>query len=76
MIIITSRQAGFRRCGVAHPAEPTEYADGVFTPEQLTILRAEPMLMVLEGEAETEAPAKGKGGKEKTSGAAGEGGQK
>lgn len=55
MIIITSRKAGFRRCGIAHPAEPTEYADDAFTPEQIKALHAEPMLMVLEaGEAEAE----------------------
>lgn len=50
MIIITSKQHGFRRCGVAHPAETTEYPDGTFTPEQIEILHAEPMLVVLEAE--------------------------
>lgn len=50
MIIITSKKAGFRRCGVAHPAEPTEYPDGTFSPEQLKALHAEPMLMVLEAD--------------------------
>lgn len=55
MIIITSKKAGFRRCGVAHPAEPTEYPDDTFTPEQLEILHDEPMLVVLDaGEAEAE----------------------
>ena len=55
MIIITSKQPGFRRCGVAHPAEPTEYPDDAFTREQLAALHAEPMLMVLEaGEEEAE----------------------
>lgn len=46
MIIISSKKDGFRRCGVAHPAAPTEYPDGSFTPEQLTQLQAEPMLVV------------------------------
>ena len=57
MLIITSKQHGFRRCGVAHPAEPTEYQDGAFTPEQIEILHREPMLMVLEAdEAGAELP--------------------
>ena len=50
MLIITSKQPGFRRCGVAHPAEPTEHPDDAFTPEQIEILRNEPMLVVLEAE--------------------------
>jgi hypothetical protein len=55
MIIITSKKPGFRRCGMAHPAEPTEYADDAFTAEQIEALHAEPMLIVLEaGEAEAE----------------------
>ena len=48
MIIITSKKAGFRRCGIAHPVEPTEYPDGTFTPEQIEALHAEPMLVVRE----------------------------
>ena len=46
MIRITSKQAGFRRCGVAHPAAPTDHADDAFTPAQLEQLQAEPMLLV------------------------------
>lgn len=46
MIRITSKQAGFRRCGVAHPAAPTDHADDAFTPAQLKQLQAEPMLLV------------------------------
>jgi hypothetical protein len=46
MIRITSKQDGFRRCGVAHPKEATEYGDKAFTPEQLKLLQAEPMLTV------------------------------
>jgi len=48
MIIITSKKEGFRRCGVAHPATPTEHPDGTFTPGQIKALHNEPMLMVLE----------------------------
>jgi hypothetical protein len=46
MISITSRQDGFRRGGIAHPKEVTEYPDGAFTKEQLKDLQAEPMLAV------------------------------
>ncbi len=46
MITITAKRDGFRRCGVAHSKEPTEYKDDVFTPEQLKILQGEPMLVV------------------------------
>jgi len=50
MIIIRSKQAGFRRCGVAHPLEPTEYADDRFTKKELKALKEEPMLVVLEAD--------------------------
>ncbi len=46
MIRIRSKQHGFRRAGIAHPADWTEYADEAFTPEQLEALKAEPMLQV------------------------------
>ena len=46
MIRIKSKRAGFRRCGMAHPAEAVEYPDDKFTPEQLAILKVEPMLIV------------------------------
>lgn len=46
LIRITSRQAGFRRCGVAHPAEPAVYAPDHFSPDELARLQAEPMLVV------------------------------
>mgnify|MGYP006303624231 CR=1 FL=1 len=48
MIRITSKRNGFRRCGVAHPATPTDYTDDRFTPKELERLRAEPMLVVEE----------------------------
>ncbi|MDH5525214.1 MAG: HI1506-related protein [Desulfobulbaceae bacterium] len=50
MVLITSKQDGFRRCGVSHPAQPTSYPDGRFTGEQIEILKAEPMLVVTEVE--------------------------
>lgn len=46
MVRITSKQDGFRRCGVAHPSGPTDYPDGTFTTDQLQQLQNEPMLVV------------------------------
>lgn len=46
MIRITSLINGFRRGGVAHPAEPTEYPDDQFTTDQLKAIQAEPNLLV------------------------------
>ena len=46
MIKIKSKQRNFRRCGIAHPDTAVEYPDDKFTPEQLSILKAEPMLIV------------------------------
>ena len=46
MIRIRSKQDGFRRCGMAHPARPVEYPDDKFSEEELEILKAEPMLVV------------------------------
>lgn len=43
---ISSRQEGFRRCGIAHSVSRTEYADDHFSKEQLASLKAEPMLVV------------------------------
>jgi hypothetical protein len=43
---ITSRKAGFRRCGVAHPAQPVTYPTGKFSDQELARLKAEPMLIV------------------------------
>ncbi|MBE2888951.1 HI1506-related protein [Geobacter anodireducens] len=60
MIRITSKQAGFRRCGVAHPAEPTDYPDDRFTAKDLAVLKAEPMLVVEEIAEEKEPGQKGK----------------
>lgn len=49
MITITSKKEGFRRCGVAHPAGPTDYEDGSFTKEQVETMQADPMLVVVVG---------------------------
>jgi|GEM_PF-1696955 len=46
MIVIVSAQAGFRRAGIAHTAEPAEYPDDFFTKEQLEALKQEPLLTV------------------------------
>ena len=46
MIRIKSKQHNFRRCGIAHPAEAVDYPDKRFTPAELAILKAEPMLVV------------------------------
>ena len=48
MIRIKSKRDKFRRCGIPHSAEWTEYPGGAFTPEQLRTLKAEPMLTVEE----------------------------
>lgn len=46
MIRITSKQDGFRRGGIAHPAAATNYPDDHFTKSQLQVLQDEPMLVV------------------------------
>ena len=54
-IRITSQIAGYRRAGMAHPAEPTTYPADHFTAAQLKQLKAEPRLLV---EEVPEEPAK------------------
>ena len=61
-IVIQARRDGFRRCGVSHSAERTEYPDGHWSAADLAILKAEPQLMVVEvpatdADPETPAPA-------------------
>jgi hypothetical protein len=65
MIRIKSKTAGFRRCGIAHPAQWVEYPDGKFSDEELKRLEAEPMLAVEKaaGGEKTEGGPKKKGGK-------------
>lgn len=48
VIEITARREGFRRCGVAHSATTKEWPVDAFTPEQLAVLKADPMLIVVE----------------------------
>lgn len=48
MIRITAKRDGFRRCGVAHPAAPTDYPAGRFSAAELAQLKAEPLLTVEE----------------------------
>ena len=65
MVRIKSRRHNFRRCGIAHPKESTEYPDDRFTKKELKILMAEPMLTVVEvaeikDEAKIKAEAKAK----------------
>ena len=45
-IRIISKKDGFRRCGMAHSADPQVYPDDKFTDKELEILKAEPMLTV------------------------------
>lgn len=43
---ITAKVGGFRRGGIAHPAEPTVYRAGELTKAQVEQIAAEPMLVV------------------------------
>ena len=56
-IRISSAINGFRRAGVAHPSQPTVYADDYFSAEQIKQLKAEPRLAVEFGDFETADPA-------------------
>ncbi|HBE4653547.1 TPA: hypothetical protein OZ629_005281, partial [Escherichia coli] len=47
VIEITARREGFRRCGVAHSATTKAWPADAFTPEQLAVLKADPMLIVV-----------------------------
>lgn len=57
IVRIASRREGFRRAGLAHPAQPVEHPADSFTPDQLAALKAEPMLMVDELERPAAEPA-------------------
>lgn len=47
MILISAKPSnGFWRCGVFHPSDQVEHSDDAFTPEQLVILKEEPLLSV------------------------------
>jgi len=76
---ITSKSNGFRRCGVVHPDSPVIHAEDSFTPEQVDILKAEPMLIVEELPEKAEAGSDGKdndkGGEEAKAGSDGKKGK-
>ncbi|MBL4901104.1 MAG: hypothetical protein JKY62_00440 [Desulfocapsa sp.] len=46
MFLISSKQNGFRRAGVVHPAEETGYPDDYFNDEQIEAIVEEPMLSI------------------------------
>ena len=46
MVRIKAIQDGFRRAGISHTKEATEYPDSAFTAKELKALQAEPMLLV------------------------------
>lgn len=57
-ITVHSKKDGFRRCGRAFPiSEPTKIALEDLKRDELEQLKKEPMLVVVEGEIEGEAPA-------------------
>lgn len=43
---IRSKIDGFRRAGISHPKDATEYPAGAFTAKQIEILKGEPNLVV------------------------------
>jgi hypothetical protein len=45
-VVISARRDGFRRAGIAHPAQPTSYPVDRFSSAELEALLAEPMLQV------------------------------
>lgn len=60
ILTITARADGFRRAGLAHPAQPAHYLVESFTPRQLDALLTEPMLVTrLHDDAEIEAVLRG-----------------
>ncbi len=63
LIKISSRNDGFRRCGVAHTKELKTWPEGKFSAKQLKVLKAEPMLTVIEVEDPKTDPVKDKGKK-------------
>lgn len=46
IITITAKRNGFRRCGVAHSSQPTDWHQSDFTPEQWRDLLKEPLLIL------------------------------
>ena len=60
IIRIAARKDGFRRCGLAHSASPTDYPSDRFSSEVLDQLKAEPMLVVQELDRSDAAPEESK----------------
>jgi len=61
MLRIVSQKAGFRRCGVAHPAEAVDHPMDRFSKKQIECLSSDPMLYVHEvdaSDASSREPAK------------------
>lgn len=46
-VTIAAKTGGYRRAGMAHPAEQTEHAAGTFSDKQLKALEADPNLVVV-----------------------------
>lgn len=46
IIRVTSKRAGFRRAGIAHPATPTDHDAASLSEDQIAALKAEAMLIV------------------------------
>lgn len=64
-ITLICRRPGFRRCGVAHPAEKTYPADH-WTDEQLEIFRKDPQFKVVEGAPNKSSTGDGSGSSQST----------
>ena len=47
-VTITARREGFRRCGIAHSAQPVVYPAEYWSDDELDALRAEPNLIVVD----------------------------
>lgn len=48
-VVIKSRTDGFRRAGLVHRVDGVYHQDGDLSEQQLTVLRADPNLLVVEG---------------------------
>lgn len=60
---ITAKRDGFRRAGIAHPAQPTDHPLDSLSDDQVEALKAEPMLVVEEIEEKAAQGAKPQGAK-------------
>lgn len=60
IVRIKSKRDGYRRCGIAHPRQPTDHPAERFTDGMLEKLQADPVLSVelLDGEDAEPAQAK------------------